>query len=414
MSSLAPRRSAVFPTCGRAVFNELAALFFLHWMGLATWQVPLTLVLKAHGLGPIQPYAFATAALASFVSPLFFGAVADRRALPVHVLRWLALATAAAVILASASIELGWNRWLVLGLIQVYALCNCPMAGIASAIALERMAAPRREFGPIRAMGTLGWMAGCWVVSALGADASTRAGLSGAVVWLGLAAFTFLPSEAGPLPAATHLTLGQRLGLDALSLLKTPGHRVVFIGAALFSMPLAAFYPFTPPHLRDAGLVHASAWMSLGQSTEILSMFLLAALLARWGRKWVMAAGLGFGVLRFVLCALDGAGWLLTGVALHGFAYALFFTTAQIHVNDRVDPAFRARAQALLSLMTGGVGNLLGYLGTGGWYAACRGPNGVTAWPLFWGGTAAAVAAVMVYFLTACRALDGDLGPALG
>jgi hypothetical protein len=59
----------------------------------------------------------------------------------------------------------------------------------------------------------------------------------------------------------------------------------------------------------------------------------------------------------------------------------------------------------LLSLMNGGVGNLIGYLGTGWWFAACVRPGG-TQWPLFWGGLAVTLAMVLVYFLTAYREKD--------
>jgi hypothetical protein len=78
------------------------------------------------------------------------------------------------------------------------------------------------------------------------------------------------------------------------------------------------------------------------------------------------------------------------------------FITAQIYLDQRVDPAWRARAQALMSLMNSGVGNLIGYLGTGWWFAACTRPAG-TQWPLFWGVLAVVVAAVLVYFLAAYR-----------
>jgi len=74
--------------------------------------------------------------------------------------------------------------------------------------------------------------------------------------------------------------------------------------------------------------------------------------------------------------------------------------TAQIYIDQRVDPAWRARAQALLALMTSGVGNLFGYLGMGWWFSACALTNG-THWPLFWGGVSATVGAVMAYFLIA-------------
>jgi hypothetical protein len=318
----------------------------------------------------------------------------------VIVLRGLSLATAAAMVLASTAIKLGWSPWLVLALIQVHALCSSPTFSIASTIVFARLADGQKEFGPIRAMATLGWMAGCWVVSALGADTSPLAGYSGAVIWVLAALFTFfLPALETP-KSVQHLTWHERLGLDALTLLKNPDHRVVFITSALLCAPLAGFYPYAPPHLRALGLLHTSAWMTLGQVTEVIAMFSLGTLLLKWRLKWIFACGLGFGVLRFALSAMNGKLWVLAGVLLHGCSYTLVLITAQIYLDQRVDAAWRARGQALLSLMNSGVGNLLGYLGTGWWFSECTRSSG-TQWSLFWGGLAAAVALVMAYFLTA-------------
>ena len=52
--------------------------------------------------------------------------------------------------------------------------------------------------------------------------------------------------------------------------------------------------------------------------------------------------------------------------------------------------------------MNSGVGNLIDYLGTGWWFAACARPAG-TQWSFFWGGMAAMALVVLVYFLTAYR-----------
>ena len=391
-------------------FAELGALFFLQWMGLAAWFVPLTLVLSAHGFQQILPLAFATSAIAAFISPLFFGAMADRQMAPARVLRWLCVGTAVALILACTAIQRHWNVLVVLALIQFYALCVAPTSSLSTTIAMAELKDPKREYGPIRAMGTLGWMAGCWLVSLLGADASTLSGFTSALIWLGLAAFTLLLPDVPPPAAAQHLTLAQRLGLDALELLKLPDHRVVFVTAALFSIPLAAFYPYMPAHLRDAGLSHPTAWMSLAQTTEIVAMFTLGALLVRWRLKWILTAGLLFGVLRYGLCALNGQGWLLAGVVLHGATYTLFFITAQIYVNERMDPAWRTRAQALLTFLVSGVGNLIGYLSCGAWFRACQSPSGAQ-WPLFWGGLMAVVVAVLAYFLMAYHGRGTGLAP---
>lgn len=383
-------------------FVELAALFFIQWMAIAAWMVPLTLVLNTHGYQSIQPFAFATSAIAAFVSPLFFGAMADRHVAPIRVLRRLALGSAVTLLLASYAIHSSWNAWVVLGLIQIYSLCMTPSFSISAAIALSTMREPSREFGPVRAMGTIGWMAGCWLVSLLGADTSTLSGFSGAALWLVLAGLTFLLPKVEPLKTAQRVTWHERLGLDALTLLRHPDHRVVFLVACLLNIPLAAFYPYTPPYLRDLGLQHPSAWMSLAQTTEIAAMFTLGALLARWRLKWILLSGLAFALIRYVLFTLNGKLQVLTGIALHGLVYTLFYTTAQIYVNDRVDAAWRTRAQALLTLMNSGVGYLIGYLSCGWWLTACT-KDGTTQWPTFWSVLAGGVAVVIIYFLIAYR-----------
>jgi len=368
-------------------------------MASGMWLVPLSRILNAHHLAGFASYAYATSALAAFVSPLIFGAMADRHASPVKVLRWLAAASAAAMAVSSWSIARGWPPALVLTLIQLYALAFVPTNSIASTIVFSRLRDSQRQFGPLRAVATLGWMCGCWLISALNLDASPAAGYVGAFVWLALAASTYLLPALPPL-ASGPMTFRQRLGWDALTLLKHHDHRMVFLTAALFSIAIAAFYPFTPPQLQQLGLQHTTAWMSLGQVTEIIAMFSLAGLFAKWRLKWIFAAGLLFGVLRYAFCALNQRNWVLLGVTLHGFSYTLFFITAQIYLNERIETAWRARAQALMSLMSSGVGSLLGYLGTGFWFQACA-QSGGTRWSLFWGALAATVAVVLILFLAA-------------
>ena len=310
----------VLTTIRRSEYAELVTLFFIQGAALGMWFVPLSTVLDAHGLHAIKPFAFATSALAAFVSPLIFGAMADHQASPVVVLRGLALATAAAMALASTGFHLHWNPWIILALIQLHALCSAPTWSIASTIVFARLADAQKEFGPVRAMATLGWMTGCWVVSAINADTSALAGFSGAVTWLAVAAFTFfLPALETP-KAVARLTLRQRLGLDALTLLKNRDHRVVFITGALFTIPLAGFYPYVPPHLHELGFRHTTAWMSLGQVTEIIAMFSLGALLLKWRLKWIFGCGLALGVLRFALSAVNGKSWLLAGATARRMA----------------------------------------------------------------------------------------------
>jgi nucleoside transporter len=388
-------------TLRKAEYAELTLLFFIQGVAMSTWFVPLGSILDAHGMHGIKPFAFAATALAAFVSPLIFGAVADRHVAPARVLRWLAVATAAMMTLVSTAIKFHANAWLVLALIQLLTLCNAPMLSISSTIIFARLA-HSNEFAPMRVMLTFGWMAGGVLASVLNADTSSLASYTSATVWLVLAAFTFLLPELEVPKAAENLSWHERLGLDALTLLKNPDTRVVFVTTMLLNIPLAAFYPNAPTNLRDLGLTHTSAWMSLAQVSEVAAICSLGWLLVHWRMKWIFAFGLGFGVLRFALSAVNTKTCLLIGIGLHGASYALVYITAQIYLEQRVATAWRARAQALLTLMNSGVGNLIGYLGTGWWFTACARPAG-TQWTVFWGGLSVVVVVVLGYFLTAFR-----------
>ena len=159
------------------------------------------------------------------------------------------------------------------------------------------------------------------------------------------------------------------------------------------------------------GLIIASVVNIFLQSgTMQLIISALGGLILRWRLKWIIAAGLGFGVIRFLFSALDTRTGLIVGIVLHGCSFTLVNITAQIYLDQRVEPSWRGRAQALLSLMNGGFGNLLGYLGTGAWFAACT-AGGRTQWSAFWLGLAVSVAGVLAVFLVAYRGRSSGLTP---
>jgi MFS family permease len=380
-------------------YTELGGLFFLQMMAFGMGLVPLSRILNGNGYPGLAAYAFATTAVAAFISPLIFGAMADRHASPARVLRWLSLASAAAAGLAGSAIDHHFSPLAVLMLIQVYSLVSVPTSSIASAIVFSRLKNSSRQFGAIRAAGTFGWMCGCWGISLLDLDASARAIYGSGTVWVALALFTIPLPGGTPLPSG-RVGLRERMGWDALVLLKNRDHRVVFLTAALFSIPIAAFYPFTPPQLQALGFHRTAAWMTLGQVTEIMAMLSLASLIMRWRLKWIFAIGLFFGAVRFFFCSFNRPDWLLAGITLHGLSFTLFYTTAQIYLDERIEPAWRARAQGLMSLMNSGIGNLIGYLATGWWFRVCSQPGGVY-WRQFWLVLTLAVALVMIFFLLA-------------
>lgn len=382
---------------------RLALLFFCTAMPMGIWSVPLANVFAAHGKGHLVPWVLATTATAAFVSPLFVGAMADQRTAPTRLMRWLAILTSVTLTLTCLTLHWRLADGLVLVCAQLQSLVATPVWSIASSIVFSRLTDPKRQFGPLRACATLGWMAGCWLISfVLHSDSSLRGGFTAAGLWLLVAVLTHLLPDVSPADAGQPRSWTQVLGLDALQLLKNRDHRVVFITAALYCIPLAAFYPYTALQLRELGVANVSAVMSLAQTTEIAVMLLLARVMARFRLKWVFASGIAICVLRYGLNAVNTPPWIMVGTTLHGLAFTLYFITTQIYLEERIDPRWRVRAQALLTLLMSGVGNLLGYLGGGAWHHFCQSPAG-TDWTRFWLGETALTALVCLFFLIAYR-----------
>lgn len=384
---------------GKKEYAILALQFFLLWSAPGLWTVCFSNVLRSHGLENYIAYAFACNAIAAFISPLFVGAMADHSVAPSKLLRWLNWGSALFLGLCFFAIDMKWGGPAVISLMLCYALCTSPNISLITSIALSRLENPSKNFGPLRTWGTIGWAFAGWFISwVLQADSSTLSGYAAAVT-LALTGFlSFLLPETKPQTAGQHRSWKERLGLDALALARHHDHRIVFLTTALFSIPLAAFFPFAPMQLKELGADKPTALMALGQVSEIFCLLLLSRVLSRVRLKWIFLGGIFFGALRYGLFTLESQTWMILGIAMHGLCYTLFFITGQLYLAERIDKSMQTRAQALLSLMTNGVGNLSGYLFTGWWWHTCTSEGKPTSWPLYWWGLTLFIVAVGTYF----------------
>jgi len=382
----------------KSTFVPLAVVFFFYWCAAGLWTVPFSNILKAAGLASYIAPAFACNAIAAFVSPLLIGSLADRGFSPVKLLRGLFWLSGIMLGFTFLAVDRSWGGAAMLVGMQLHALCYSPTSSLVATIALAELREPSQQYGPLRLWGTIGWIAaGCIVSWVLAADASPLAGYVAAAMFVMLGFGTYWLPKQKLVSAGGARTWKELLGLDALQLLRNPDHRTILLSATLFGIPLAAFYPYTPLHLSALGFTHPSATMSLGQISEVIGLLLLAGLTRRVRLKWVLLGGLLFGVMRYGLFALNIPVALLVGISLHGICYAFVNISAQIYLAERVELGMRARAQALFAMLTNGVSNLLGYLGSGLVFQLTSTRAGAR-WPFFWAVLCATMAAVSVYF----------------
>jgi hypothetical protein len=228
---------------------------------------------------------------------------------------------------------------------------------------------PKLEFGPIRVLGTSGWIVAGLLVGSLGLKATSHplqiAALSS--VLMGLYCFT-LPHTPPLARADGQGAAGGIFPKESLSLLKERSMAVFAIASFLICIPLQFYYAFTNLFLNQSGVSNAAAKMSAGQFSQLFCMLL---------------------------------------ILLHGICYDFFFVTGQIYIDLKAPAALRAAAQGLISLITYGAGMFVGSWLSGAvvehFAGETVGGHLLYRWRPIWIFSAAASCLVLVAFLLAFR-----------
>jgi len=379
----------------------IAVVFCLLAAAPGSWVPVLSNVLKARGWDSTITWAFLIPPIAGMISPLVFGARADQRIAAEKLLGIIITAGSIFLYLAFLALEKASSPWLFLVLLMCNALIAAPGWALLTTIALTSLETEKRSFGLYRVWGTIGWVLAGLTVSGLHLDLSPEVGKVAAGVRVLAGMCCFLLPHTPPLGVATR-GLRSALGLDALSILRDPDHRVYIITTFLLSVPLAAFYMHTPIHLKELGMERVARGMTLGQVTETAALLVMGLLIARMRLKWLFTLAIACGVARYGLFAVGGTsphlGWILGGVALHGLCYTFFFETGRVFLSRRVDPGLRAQVQALLTFVSFGMGSLVGTLVCGALYDfMVEAHHG--GWAGYWGLLAGMCVAAGLYFL---------------
>src|SRR6516164_10441445 len=103
--------------------------------------------------------------------------------------------------------------------------------------------------------------------------------------------------------------------------------------------------------------------MSIGQVAEILTMAGLGVVLKKLGWRTTMILGLLGHVIRFGIYSIgthDTLWLVILSNVVHGFAYAFFFATVYIYVDENFPKDVRTSAQSLFNLQILGIGQIVG------------------------------------------------------
>jgi len=368
--------------------TRLCAMFFLEYLIRGAWQPLLGLYTGAeflHFTGAEQAWVFNAFAIASLTGMFFGGQLADRVVSRRHFMAVSHLLGGLAIF-GLAYLK---SFWPFFGCMLVHCFFYVLTMSVSNAIVFDHVKDPQRDFGAIRLWGSVGWVAAAWPLIFIPIDWARVPALvevGGFFPWLGRAlatlktggameaalAGTFIVSGIASMSLAALCWLGlpdssrpQKSGepfapVAALKLLGRPVVLVLWIVTFFDSVIHYGYYFWTSRYLAAIGL--PKNWilpaMSIGQAMEVITMIFLGGIIKRLGWRNTLILGILAQSVRFGVYALGNSELLPVVIAVnvvHGFAYACFFATVYIFVDEQFPHDIRTSAQGLFNLMMFGI-----------------------------------------------------------
>ena len=334
-------------------------MMFLEYAVWGAWMP----VLAARLLGPLQMngkqtgWIYATLPLASMISPLIAGQLADKYVDT----RWILLLChglgAVLLVVASKTKEFKPLFLVMLGYSMLYA-ATIPLV---NSLMFSHLADAGQSPGifiwaPV-AWALIGYVLTGWRNMKGEGDGSDC--LRFAAVLSIVMAVICVIQPATPPKGGEGVPL-----FKALSMLGNPAF-AVFIGASLVVAGMMQFYFLgTAQFLQDKGISgkNVPGIMGIAQAAQALAtLFLLGQLFEKLGPKWTITLGAASWLLMYVCyTAKAPKAVIVCAQVFHGLAYVFFMIAGQMYVATVAKPEILGSAQALIILVTTGIGLFLG------------------------------------------------------
>jgi nucleoside transporter len=374
---------------------RLSVMMFLQYAIWGAW-LPLLwpFLANVRGMDGTQiGTLFSVGAIGAIVAPFIAGQIADR---------WFATEKFLAVshlvggvlVWQLASIE-SYGGFLAFSLF--YSLVYSPTLSLTNSIAFHHLPDRDRDFGKVRAWGTIGWIAvgigiGQWLLhrhspegaSGAALEAARFAGMAdafrlSAMLGIALGAYCLLlphtPPTRGAQRNATFEAIREVKGsrtLLVLFLLAIPVsciHQFYFVHTAGF---LGRFQSGAADAINRIFGVGGGGLMTVGQMSEFIVLALVPLFAKKLSRKVLLGVGLVAYALRMAIFAYSEVipeslrtAAVVFGIALHGFCFGCFIFVAFMVVDEETSSDVRASAQSLFNLVIVGVGIIVGSLFAG-------------------------------------------------
>ncbi|MCX8618563.1 MFS transporter [Gilliamella sp. B2923] len=339
---------------------SLLLMMFLQYFVQGAWNMVIGAVLAAHDLKEIVGSTYSVLGIATIISPLFVGMVADRFIASQKVMGVLHIINAC-VLFTIPNFILSGNVTGFLIMIFIVGLLFYPTTALANSVSFRHIDGVR-WFPIIRVFGTIGFMVAGLILGFTGFSTSINSFLlaAGASVVYGL--YCFMLPNTPPSGKNKKFSLRDVLCLDALSLFKDKYFTIFMLSTFILMITKTAYSAYLPVYLPVLGIEPASM-MQIAIATEVIFMFMLSFLLSRYGFKKIILFGAICWVIRSLMLSLAATAggvemyfYIIGTLLLQGICWDFFFTAGDIYVDKKAGTEIKAQAQGLRFIVSNGFG----------------------------------------------------------
>ena len=383
---------------------RLFIMMFLQYFMQGAWNMTLGLVLSTFGMSEIIGASYGVLGLATILSPLFVGMVADRFFPAQKVLGILHIINAGVLLSLPMLVE-SHNNPMFLIMLFIVGMLFYPTSALANSISFSHINGVKL-FPVIRVFGTFGFITIGFILGEMGLSASVIVWYVASAIAITFGFYCFTLPETPPKAKGQKLSLRDLFFLDALSLFKDRYFSIYMLCTLFLMIPKTTYVAYVPVFLKSSGFDNAATLLQIGSVSEILFMFILSFCLHKFGFKKVIVAGAIGWIFRCLLlsqASLDNnAIFIFTALILHGICWDFFFTAGDIYVDSKASEKIRSQAQSLRFIVSNGFGVMFASFAAGKIFNTTvtdTSPDALMQWQSFWIYPMIIAVAVSIVFL---------------
>ncbi len=344
------------------VYTKLSAMMFMEYAVWGAWMP----VLAARLLGPLKmsgkqtAWIYATLPLGTMISPLMAGQLADKYVDTGWILAVAHLVGAVLLFAASRIDKFGP----LFAVMLLYSMFYGATIGLVNSLMFTHLPGSKIDasmvfiWAPI-AWALIGYILTGWRMTRKSEGDGSDCLIFAAALSLAMAAVCmFQPATPPQGGSGTPM-------FDAFAMLGQPNFLIFILASLVISGMMQFYFLGTAQFMQDRGITAkvVPGAMAIAQVAQAVGTWFLL----NWfykdlvGPKWTLVIGAGCWLLMYIVYVASKSHLLLVAIqSLHGLAYMFFIIAGQMFTNDVADPAIMASAQALIILVTTGIGLFLG------------------------------------------------------